>query len=149
MKKIVFYFFAGILFINCQDKKQPESTTEPIQTTDNSSFKMYEMSEMAALMEQMYVDNQRLKEKIENNQKELGTLPEYYNTIHSATLTEPSDFDDFFKSEAHVFIAAQTRVYSDTENVKENFNAMVDACISCHQKKCTGPIAKIKKLYIK
>lgn len=149
MKKIVLYFFAGILFIGCQDKQQPETTIEPTPTTDNSSFKMYEMSEMAALMEQMYVDNQRLKEKIENNQKDLGTLPEYYNTIHSATLTEPSDFDDFFQSKAHVFIETQSRVYTDTVNVKENFNAMVDACISCHEKKCTGPIAKIKKLYIK
>ncbi len=34
-------------------------------TTDVvKEFEMYEMSEMAALMEQMYVDNQRLKQRI-------------------------------------------------------------------------------------
>jgi predicted nuclease with TOPRIM domain len=148
MKKIVFYFVVGLSFINCQDKPQT-SVSQETTTTDNSSFKMYEMSEMAALMEQMYVDNQRLKEKIENNDNDLGQMPEHYNSIHSATLTEPSDLDDFFKSEARKFIVAQSLVYTETENKKENFNNMVTACIECHYKKCTGPIERIKKLYIK
>jgi len=106
------------------------------------------MSEMAALMEQMYVDNQRLKEKIENNESDLGEFPDYYLTIHTATFTEPSDLDDFFKSEADRFLKAQELVYTDTTHVKTNFNKMVTACIECHTVKCTGPIERIKKLYI-
>lgn len=147
MKKIVFCFFGCMLILGCQKKEQ----SEPITTQNSevsSSFKMYEMTEMAALMEQMYVDNQRIKQKIENNELDFGEFPEYYLKIHSAEMTDPDDFDDFFKSEALKFVVAQELVYTDKYDVKTNFNNMVSACIECHQKKCTGPIERIKKLYI-
>lgn len=149
MKKIVLYFFGCILFFGCQQKSQTDTQKESTSAPSETSFKMYEMSEMAALMEQMYVDNQRLKQKIENNETDLGEFPEYYLKIHTATFTEPSDLDDFFKSEAQKFIENQKLVYTDTLNIKENFNNMVSSCIECHHKKCTGPIERIKKLYIK
>ena len=142
MKKVVFYFLSCFLFISCQEKQKPVTDKE------SSSFKMYEMTEMASLMEQMYVDNQRIKQKIENNESDFGEFPEYYLKIHSAEMTDPDDFDDFFKSEALKFEEFQKLVYTDTSDVKTNFNNMVNACIECHQKKCTGPIERIKKLYI-
>ncbi len=148
MKRIVFYCLSCILVLSCQDKKQAEPTTQ-IQTPKESTFKMYQMSEMAALMEQMYVDNQRLKEKIENNETNLGEFPDYYLTIHTAAFTEPSDLDEFFKSEADRFLKAQELIYTDSTNQKSNFNTMVTACIECHTVKCTGPIERIKTLYIK
>ena len=147
MKRIVFYCLSCMLLLGCQEKQPTEPVTK-IQTQKKSSFKMYEMSEMAALMEQMYVDNQRLKEKIENNESDLGEFPDYYLKIHSATFTEPSDLDDFFKSEADRFLKAQELIYTDTAHAKKNFNNMVTACIECHTVKCTGPIERIKKLYI-
>ncbi len=147
MKKVVFFFLGCFLIFGCQEKQQSVQNVE--QNSENSSsFKMYEMTEMAALMEQMYVDNQRIKQKIENNELDLGEFPEYYLKIHSAKMTDPDDFDDFFKSEAHKFVASQKLVYTENSDVKTNFNNMVSACIECHQKKCTGPIERIKKLYI-
>src|SRR5690554_4888391 len=136
-----------MLLLGCQQKQPTEPVTQ-IQTPKKSSFKMYEMSEMAALMEQMYVDNQRIKEKIENNETDLGAFPDYYLTLHTATFTEPSDLDEFFTTEAERFLKAQELVYTDTTHVKTNFNKMVTACIECHTVKCTGPIERIKKLYI-
>ncbi len=133
--------------MGCQEKQQPQPAITPAQNT--SSFTMYEMSEMAALMEQMYAENQRIKQKIENNELDFGYFPEYYLKIHHANLTDPSDLDDFFKSEAHRFVEVQKLVYTDTTNIKDNFNSMVTACIECHQMKCTGPIERIKKLYLK
>lgn len=149
MKKSIFYFLGCLFILGCQDKKQPEILNSDATSSDHTSFKMYEMSEMASLMEQMYVDNQRLKQKIENNESNLGQFPDYYLKLHTATFTEPSDLDDFFTSEAHRFLKAQELVYTDTTNVKSNFNNMVTACIECHTVKCTGPIQRIKKLYIK
>lgn len=147
MKKSFIYFFGIILLIGCQEKQQPEAATAPTQKS--SSFTMYEMSEMAALMEQMYADNQRIKQKIENNELDFGDFPEHYRKIHQATLTDPSDLDEFFNTEAHRFIELQMLVYTDSANTKDNFNNMVTACIECHQIKCTGPIERIKKLYIR
>ena len=55
----------------------------------------------------------------------------------------------FFKEQANNFIAAQEQIYQDPKNAEAHFNAGVDACIQCHEVKCAGPIARIKKLYIK
>src|SRR5690554_37760 len=147
MRRISFYFLGCMMILGCKDNTpQPETVVQ--DTSTSTSFKMYEMSKMAALMEQMYVDNQRIKEKIENNESNLGEFPDYYLTLHTATFTEPSDLDEFFTTEAERFLKAQELIYTDTTHVKTNFNKMVTACIECHTVKCTGPIERIKKLYI-
>ena len=108
---------------------------------------MYEMSEMAALMEQMYVDNQRLKERITKGDT-IGKFPNHFMKIHNAVMTDESENDIFFKEQAAKFIKAQELIYEDPKNAKKHFNTGVDACIQCHQQKCSGPIPRIKKLYI-
>ena len=109
---------------------------------------MYEMSEMAMLMEQMYVDNERLKQRIEKGDT-IGRFPSHFLKIHSAVMTDPEENDAFFKEQAAAFIKAQELIYKDPNNAQKHFNEGVDACIQCHQVKCAGPIARIKKLYIK
>jgi hypothetical protein len=64
-------------------------------------------------------------------------------------MTDPSENDEFYKQHAQLFIESQEKIYQEKGKEKENFNAMVNACISCHEVKCTGPIVRIKKLYIK
>jgi hypothetical protein len=108
---------------------------------------MYEMSEMAALMEQMYVDNQRLKDKIIKGDT-IGKFPQHFLKIHESVMTDEKDKDAFFDEQAKKFIEAQELIYNDPTNAKKHFNDGVDACISCHQQKCSGPIPRIKKLYI-
>lgn len=121
-----------------------ESESKPVQ----KEFQMYEMSEMAALMEQMYVDNQRLKERITNGDT-IGSFPTHFMRIHEAAMTEESDNDAFFKEQAAKFLKAQELIYKDPKNAKTHFNNAVASCISCHEEKCGGPIPRIKKLYIK
>jgi hypothetical protein len=142
--------FGFFTLISCQkkeisaDKKQPEKC-EP---KSEKKLEMYRMSEMAALMEQMYVDNQRLKERIKKGEK-IGEFPQHFLKIHKAVMTDETENDNFFKEQSSKFIAAQELIYKDPKNAKEHFNAGVDACIKCHQQKCGGPIPRIKKLYIK
>ena len=109
---------------------------------------MYEMSEMATLMEQMYVDNQRLKERIIKGDT-IGEFPNHFLKIHQAVMTDKQENDDFFKEHAKAFIKAQELIYQDPKNAKKHFNESVDACVQCHEVKCGGPIVRIKKLYIK
>jgi len=111
-------------------------------------FKMYEMSQMAALMEQMYVDNQRLKERITTGDT-IGAFPKHILNIHTSALTDEDDNDAFFKEQAAEFIKAQQLIYSDPANAKQHFNDAVSSCVQCHEGKCEGPIPRIKKLYIK
>lgn len=126
-----------------------ENVPGELSSKVNSNFKMYEMSEMAALMEQMYVDNLRLKEVIINEDSTFGAYPTLHNAIFTAALTDPSDRDVFFDSQARLFIQIEQHFYQNQQSAtKGNFNKIIDSCISCHEKKCGGPIVRIKKLYI-
>lgn len=152
MKKY-FWVLSCLAILACSKK---EKKAEPVKKEQESCaskepksrFKMYEMSEMAALMEQMYVDNQRLKERIKNGDT-IGKFPSHFMKIHEAVMTDESDNDAFFKAQAATFIKAQELIYKDPKNAKQHFNDGIDACIACHQEKCGGPIPRIKKLYIK
>ena len=139
--RIITIIFLSFFVFSCKNEKNNNETKQ-------KDFQMYEMTEMALLMEKMYHENESLKSKIINNDS-LGNFPEDYKTIFSAKMTEPSDNDDFYKEHAQLFIESQQKIYIEKGKEKENFNNMVNACISCHEMKCTGPIVRIKKLYIK
>ena len=146
MKKLIAFVLVFSLFA-CQ-KKEQKVEEKKCPAKKEKKLVMYQMSEMAALMEQMYVDNQRVKQSIKNGDT-IGKFPEHYNKIFTAKFTDDTDNDLFFKVKAKEYIAAQQLLYSDQKNKIEHFNAGVDACIKCHENKCGGPIQRIKRLYIK
>ena len=144
MKYIFILILSVFFFLGCNTKKE-ESLEKTTKSTEE--FEMYQMSEMATLMEQMYVDNERLKERILKGDT-IGQFPQHFIKIHEAVLTDDTDKDAFFKEQSTKFILAQELIYKDPENAKEHFNNGINACIECHQVKCGGPIPRIKKLYI-
>ncbi|MGL2965750.1 hypothetical protein [Flavobacterium sp. XGLA_31] len=149
MKKAIVLVLVLGLF-SCQKKEAPKAAKpekKECSADKGKKLEMYQMSEMAALMEQMYVDNQRLKERIKKGDT-IGKFPQHFMKIHKAVMTDEADNDAFFKEQAAKFIKAQELIYKDPKNAKEHFNNGVDACIQCHQQKCGGPIPRIKKLYI-
>jgi len=150
MKKII-SFFLFILLFGCQQKAEKSSSMDDgkdsISNVSKEKFDMYEMSEMALLMEQMYVDNERLKSKIIANDS-LGGFPEHFKNIHTSAFTDPTEKDEFFNEQSKLFLEAQEKIYNDPQNAKMHFNNAVKVCIECHQVKCSGPIPKIKKLLI-
>lgn len=146
MKKILLLALVFGMF-SCQ-KKEQKTTEEKCPAQKGKKLEMYQMSEMAVLMEQMYVENQRLKERIKKG-KAIGVFPDYFLKINSAKFTDESDNDLFFKVKAKEYIEAQQLIYSDPKKAIEHFNSGVDACLKCHEQKCGGPIPRIKKLYIK
>lgn len=145
-----------ILTAFCSCKNQEEKVADKKEVVADSTksdsndkkFEMYQMSEMAALMEQMYAHNASVKEKISKGEN-IGTLPDFFEKINTAKFTDESDNDLFFKQNAALFLNAQELIYSDSKNAKEHYNAGIDACITCHKSKCGGPIPRIKKLYLK
>lgn len=147
MKKCFLLLWAILMFIGCAKRHDKDETDPSAVSAKGKDYKMYEMSEMSTLMEQMYVDNERLKQRIKNGDT-IGKFPNHFLQIHRAEMTDESENDAFFKAQAAVFIKAQELIYEDPKNAKKHFNEGVDACIQCHQMKCGGPITRIKKLYI-
>ena len=94
MKKIITLVLVFSLF-SCQ-KKEQKVEKKKCPTKKEKKLEMYQMSEMAALMEQMYVDNQRVKENIKNGDT-IGKFPEHFLKIYSAKFTDETDNDLFLK----------------------------------------------------
>lgn len=152
MKKVLGLFLLVLVLVSCQKKE----TTKVTNTKQDSSacskkekkFEMYQMSEMASLMEQMYAHNMQLRNRIISGDT-VGKYPEFFNKIYTSKFTTPSDNDAFFKENAKKYIEAQKLIYSDPKNAKQHFNDGVNSCVTCHESKCGGPIPRIKKLFIK
>lgn len=142
MKKSILILLA-LMLLSCS-----KTNKEKANEKEDKKFDMYEMSEMAMLMEQFYVNNYQLKQKI-NNGAHLGEFPEQFLAIHTAAMTKKQERDSFFIANANKYIAAHKMIYSHPQKAKAYFNSSIDVCVTCHQEKCTGPIQRIKKLYIK
>lgn len=146
MQKIISFTIFLLLIFGCKPQKNTKTTI--INTVPNN-FDMYKASEMAELMRTMLAENKKLKELI-INEKSIGNFNKEYLKIHTAKLTDSTDFDNVYSVFANHFIQTQKDVFSvKKSDRKEQFNTMVNSCIACHTAKCTGPIPRIQKLKIK
>ena len=120
---------------------------QPAET--NKESVMYEHSELAALMEKMYVDNAELKKQIEAGQVP-ASFPEDFLNMHSAEATDPNDKNETYHALANVYLAQMDSIVKapNPEAAKKAFNSMVTTCVNCHQVFCQGPIPRIQKLRI-
>ena len=152
MKSIIALCILAAVTVSCNGKIETSDKVPSQLEIPNSAkaknFEMYEFSEMASLMESMFASNKALKENIQQG-KDLGEFQDTFLKIHSSTMTDESDNDEFFKQQAQIFISAQKMIFKDRQNAKEHFNASIAACIQCHEEKCGGPIPRIKTLLIK
>ena len=146
MKYFTIFLFTSLFAISCQKDNKVEVEKETVSKEKDTPFQMYEMSEGALLMEEMYAHNLQLKEKILAGDA-LGSMPENFSKLPFAVLTDPTDKDDFFNKQAAEFLSFQKAIYT-SEDPKQAFNAMVESCLECHSKKCGGPIPRIKTLLI-
>ena len=141
------YFFLIaiiVVFFSCKKEQNKEIIIEQpnIQKLPNHS-------EMSTLMLLMYEQNTKNKERIILGDS-LGTFPEQFLEIHTAALTDSDDRTEGFKCYTNQFLNNQQLVFKSERNLLiDRHNNVVSSCIACHKESCTGPIPKIKKLYIK
>lgn len=148
MKKITGILILGYLFFpvscNKDEGKKPEKK--------QSSFKeIYEFSEMALLMEDMYAEMEKIRPNVIEN-KDIGTLPPNLVKIHTAKLTNTFERTFEFERFAELLIETQKQLYDSEPNEKRIilYNNVVNACLVCHKSPvgCDGPIPRISGLLI-
>lgn len=147
-----FLLILVILFsFSCQEKvNECNSCDEEVKTeaVANEELVMYEPSELATLMQEMYEENKDWKEEIlkGNIPKD---FPEKYKTIHSAQSTNENAGSEFYNGMASSYIKTiEELTNASPENAKERYNNMVNVCVQCHLQVCPGPVVRIKKLLI-
>lgn len=129
-----------LIAFSCKDNKEVQK--------GNKLYVMAEPSEMTTLMMEMYAYNEGFKKQILDGNLTTG-FPERFQSIHSAVLTNPTMKDSSFEAFASEFIEAQKLVFEAPEDeLTTHYNNAINACISCHNVKCVGPIPRIKKLLI-
>ncbi|MGB0177213.1 MAG: hypothetical protein ACPF9D_08605 [Owenweeksia sp.] len=146
LKKII---IAGCLctasfFLAC--KQQPASAEdEPAK-----ELEMYQESELAALMRNMYTDNMELREQILNGSIP-ENFPEHFYTIHTAKISDGMSRNKGpFKALADQYLKSMEAITSaaSTQEARLAYNNMIMSCTSCHQVYCPGPLSKIRKMKI-
>jgi len=143
--KHIFYLLVFALFFSCDN-----SSNEETKESKKIVYDMYESSEMALLMNQMFEYNLKVKEEILKG--EIPTeFPIDFLKIHTAEMSEFKSRNETFQSFSKVFIETERQIFDEnsTVDIKNRFNNAVNVCISCHQTECTGPIPRIQKLLIK
>lgn len=123
-------FFLINILINCS----PKATQYP-----------NDASELAGLMREMYDDMEKLKSSTQK-QKKTKDFREKFKKMHSATPTTEDMKKETYNPMATGFMAIMDNYYEDPSI--ENYNVLVNSCITCHQSHCSGPIVRIKKLFI-
>lgn len=141
--KFICFFLLFLVFLGSCSNEQKENASKK----EKKQFEMYEHSEMASMMLYMFDFNKQLKAEIQSD-KSLSDFPKEFEQISELKMTDGHVKDDFFEQHIASFLNHQKEIYANPKNRVENFNAMVESCIACHKVKCTGPIPKIKQLYI-
>jgi len=144
-------FVMAIFASACSDTEtsQPERKTEVNKTSvtpKKQSGVLYVPSELALLMRKMY-DNMEFAGKQINSGIEISdSLVTGYETILTAEATNPDEIDSKFYGFANGWLG-EIEVLRNEKSL-ENYNAIMNACVNCHQSYCPGPIPKIKRLKI-
>ena len=73
-----------------------------------------------------------------------------FEKLHTAIPTDSEVRDDGrFTSFADYYIFTVKELINSEEDKTSLYNNMIQACISCHEQICPGPVKRIKKLRIK
>lgn len=137
-----------LILMACKNEQSSETSKPTPLVEEKEPMQMYQMSEMAAYMEQMYAAHQQMKQQILDGE-EITELSFDLENLHSAAFTDPKDYDAFFKTWANRFKQYEIQMIENPEQAQHYYNQAIQACISCHEVKCAGPLPRIKKLIIK
>lgn len=105
-------------------------------------------SELSVLMRSMLKSSASMKELIKQG-KLPEKFPEEFLKIHTAQPTDADTKKPSFDGFASAYLTNLNNLYhSPKEQLKQNYNAVVNACVSCHSEHCPGPLVAIRKLSI-
>ncbi|WP_417607933.1 hypothetical protein [Owenweeksia hongkongensis] len=151
MRKIIVLgcLIGASFFVAFQQNTEAEESS--VQKEQSKELEMYEESELALLMREMYEDNLVLKTQIENGEIPESFPEDFYN-IHTAIASKGMISDTAaFNVYAEQYLVNMKKITeaTDKKQAKIAYNEMVMTCASCHQIYCQGPLPKIRKMKIK
>jgi cytochrome c556 len=147
--------FALLIFVllaaNCSGdakKKEEEKTRLDSIASCNKPLNPNGDSELAMLMREMMSSASNMREMVKQGNLP-DKFPEEFLKIHTAQPTDSETKKASFEDFADNYISNLNALYnSPKEDLTKNYNAVVNACASCHSQHCPGPLKAINKLKI-
>jgi hypothetical protein len=139
-----------LLMVNCGGKEVAKTEKQAVDSAacEKAPVNPNGDSELALLMREMLHNSESLKEMIKSGNLP-DKFPEAFLKIHTAKATETDMKKESFNGFADNYLAnLQTLYKSPKEKLTSNYNAVINACISCHTEHCPGPLRAINKLKI-
>lgn len=103
-------------------------------------------SELAQLMREMQASAGSAKQIVLSGGIP-NDFPVTFTKIYTAKPTDSETKKESFNAFAAHYLSRLELLYkSPKEEVRRNYNAVVEACLSCHYDHCPGPIKAIRKL---
>lgn len=131
------------------DTTKAEATTQTDQCkAPGNELNPNGSSELSQLMRQMQASADSARQMILAGGVPKN-FPEAFKKIHTAKPTDNETKKESFDAFAtHYLNKLELLHKSSGANARANYNAMVEACLSCHYDHCPGPIKAINKLKI-
>ena len=151
-KPVVCALLLGGVFLlsRCSNEKPAEEAAGKDSTAAscNKPLNPNGDSELALLMRDMMHSSENMREMIRQG-KLPDKFPEAFLKIHTAKPTDSTTKKASFDAFANNYIYnLQALYHSPKEELTQNYNAVVNACVSCHTAHCPGPLKAINKLKI-
>jgi hypothetical protein len=150
--------FATSFFYNCSQKpNETQNETTKVDSTSNSKDGAKTVAEgnfvdpnqpsaLAALMREMFLESEKMQEAIKADKIPVD-LRSKFAAMQTLTPTDSEMITEPFGTMAKSFLKSMNKVYEEKNQVQD-YNAMVQSCLACHQNQCPGPMVRIKKLLI-
>ena len=149
-KIVVFSFIslAIILLVECQSTGNKTNSIVKDSTTcsKTKSLNPNGDSELALLMRSMYDSLVTMNEQVKQGRVPTN-FPRAFLKINTATPSDSSTKHVSFTAFSADYLNSLKKMYeSPKEELKTNYNSLVQKCANCHQASCPGPLKKIYKL---
>ena len=142
---ILSFVCVALFLVQC---KQSGEKLEAKKCTSEKPLNPNGDSELALMMRNMVHSSESLKELIKQG-KLPDQFPEEFLKIHTAKPTDSNTKKASFDGYATNYILNLQSLYkSPKDQLTNNYNAVISACVSCHTEHCPGPLKKIKQLTI-
>jgi hypothetical protein len=151
------FFALGLLFIiglvvqACSNEQKPTTKAEDKKADSLDACATIKdpnhPKPMALMMRQMAANSDSMKAKV-NRGEVLDSLQYPFIRFYAVEPTDPSVLEPNFFEKARLFQSAYKALFRHPSEQKKYYNLMIQACVSCHENYCSGPLKRIKKLPI-
>jgi thioredoxin-related protein len=145
MKKLITFLFICVCILFACNEKSEKAETKVASCSQETIKDPNDPKPMALMMRTManYCDSMRL----EINAGYIVDSIKY--PLMPFWTVEPTDSDNLvtlFYENASQFELTYRKLMNDKLHQKENYTAVINSCINCHNSFCSGPLRRINKL---